>query len=261
MKMNRVDGKVALVTGGRQGLGKAIAILLAKEGAKVVITDRKEEGADAVLQEIEHAGGVGVFMSHDVRQEDDWKRVISTTVEKFGRIDVLVNNAGVGAGKNIEDVTLEEWRWVMSINLDGVFLGTQQAIKVMKAGGGGSIINMSSIEGIVGDSRMVAYDASKGGLRTLTKSAALHCAKRGYNIRVNTVHPGFIDTAMVRGFLKAHAKDGDAEAARQALENLHPIGHLGEPDDVAYAVLYLASDESKFATGSELVVDGGYTAQ
>jgi NAD(P)-dependent dehydrogenase (short-subunit alcohol dehydrogenase family) len=131
----------------------------------------------------------------------------------------------------------------------------------MKETGGGSIVNMSSIEGLVGDRRMVAYDASKGSLRTLTKSAALHCAKRGYNIRVNTVHPGFIDTAMVRGFLKAQAKDGDVDAARKALESLHPIGHLGEPDDVAYAVLYLASDESKFATGSELVVDGGYIAQ
>ena len=151
--------------------------------------------------------------------------------------------------------------WVMSVNLDGVFLGTKYAIEAMKKNGSGSIINMSSIEGMVGDSRMVAYDSSKGGLRTLTKSAALHCAKRGYNIRINTVHPGFIDTDMVRGFLKSQAKNGDVSAARRALESLHPVGHLGEPDDVAYAVLYLASDESKFATGSELVIDGGYTAQ
>ena len=259
--MNRVEGKVALVTGGRRGLGKAIAILLAKEGAKVVITDRKEEGADAVLSAIDDAGGEAFFVQQDVSKEEDWQRAIRATLEKFGKLDVLVNNAGVGEGKNIEDISLEEWRWVMSINLDGVFLGTKYAIEAMKTTGGGSIINMSSIEGIVGDSRMVAYDSSKGGLRTLTKSAALHCAQRGYNIRVNTVHPGFIDTAMVRGFLKAQAKDGDVEAAYKALEKLHPIGHLGEPDDVAYAVLYLASDESKFATGSELVVDGGYTAQ
>ncbi len=259
--MNRVEGKVALVTGGRRGLGRAIAVLLAKEGAKVVITDQKDEGADAVLQDIGQAGGEGLFLLQDVREEDDWKRVIAETVDRFGKLDILVNNAGVGAGKNIEEISIDDWRWVMSVNLDGVFLGTKHAIEAMKTSGGGSIVNMSSIEGIVGDSRMVAYDSSKGGLRTLTKSAALHCAQRGYNIRVNTVHPGFIDTAMVRGFLKAQAKDGDVEAARKALEKMHPLGHLGEPDDVAYAVLYLASDESKFATGSELVIDGGYTAR
>jgi len=259
--MNRVKGKVALVTGGRQGLGKAIALRLAAEGAKIVITDRKEDGADAVIEEIIQEGSEGIFIQHDVASEEDWTRAIATTVEKFGRLDILVNNAGVGAGKNIEDISLEQWRWVMSINLDGVFLGTQKAIEAMKLTGGGSIINMSSVEGIVGDSRMAAYDTSKGGLRTLTKSAALYCAECGYNIRVNTVHPGFIDTAMVRGFLKAQAKDGDVEAARRDLVALHPIGHLGEPDDVAYAVLYLASDESKFATGSELVIDGGYTAR
>ncbi len=259
--MNRVEEKVALVTGGRRGLGRAIAIMLAKEGAKVVITDRKEEGSKDVLKAIKATGNEGIFLLHDVREEEEWKRVIDETVSRFGKLDILVNNAGVGAGKNIEDVTLDEWRWVMSINLDGVFLGTKYAIEAMKKTGGGSIINMSSIEGIVGDARMAAYDTSKGGLRTLSKSAALHCAKRGYNIRINTVHPGFIDTAMVRGFLKAQAKDGDVTAARKALEALHPIGHLGEPDDVAYAVLYLASDESKFATGSELVVDGGYTAE
>lgn len=259
--MNRVEGKVAFVTGGRRGLGKAIAIMLAQEGAKVVITDRKREGADAVVDEIEKFGGQVIFVEQDVTQEKDWHRAIAETEKAYGKLDILVNNAGVGEGKNIEDISLEEWRWVMSVNLDGVFLGTKYAIEAMKKNGGGSIINMSSIEGIVGDSRMVAYDSSKGGLRTLTKSAALHCAQRGYNIRINTVHPGFIDTDMVRGFLKAQAKNGDVARARKALERLHPLGHLGDPDDVAYAVLYLASDESKFATGSELVVDGGYTAQ
>jgi len=259
--MNRVKGKVALVTGGRQGLGKAIAVLLAREGAKVVISDRKEDGAKAVLQEIEAAGSEGLFVAHDVSSEADWDKAIAATLKKFGKLDILVNNAGVGEGKNIEDVTLEEWRWVMSINLDGVFLGVQKAIGAMKKTGGGSIVNMSSIEGLVGDRRLAAYDTSKGGLVTLSRSAALHCAKRHYNIRVNTVHPGFIDTGMVAGFLKSHAPGGDVEAARKALMALHPLGHLGEPDDVAYAVLYLASDESKFATGSELVIDGGYTAR
>lgn len=256
--MGRVEGKVALVTGGRRGLGEASAVMLAREGAKVAITDRKEEGADAVLSAITGAGGQAIFIQQDVSKEDDWKRVIDQILERFGRLDVLVNNAGVGAGKNIEELTLEDWRWVMSVNLDGVFLGTKYAIGIMKKTGGGSIINMSSIEGMVGDRRLAAYDASKGGVRILTKSAALHCAKAGYNIRVNSLHPGFIDTPMVTGFVKAQ---GDASAARKELEMLHPIGHLGEPNDVAYAVLYLASEESKFVTGSELVVDGGFTAQ
>ena len=257
--MGRVDGKVALVTGGGRGLGKASAVMLAREGAKVAISDRKEEGAAAVVAEITKAGGQAIFIQQDVSKEEDWQRTIDEVLRRFGRIDILVNNAGVGAGKNIEDLTLTDWRWVMSVNLDGVFLGTKYAIAAMKKSGGGSIINMSSIEGMVGDRRLAAYDASKGGVRILTKSAALHCAQAGYNIRVNTVHPGFIDTPMVDGFIKAQG--GDAGAARKALEMLHPLGHLGEPDDVAYAVLYLASDESKFATGSELVIDGGFTAQ
>lgn len=256
--MGRVEGKVALVTGGRRGLGQASAIMLAREGAKVAISDRKEEGADVVLDVIKNAGGEVVFIQQDVSQEQDWKHTIDEVSKRFGKLDILVNNAGVGAGKNIEDLTLEDWRWVMSVNLDGVFLGTKYAIEAMKKTGGGSIINMSSIEGMVGDRRLAAYDASKGGVRILTKSAALHCAKAGYNIRVNSLHPGFIDTPMVTGFVKAQ---GDASAARKELEMLHPLGHLGEPNDVAYAVLYLASDESKFVTGSELVVDGGFTAQ
>lgn len=257
--MGRVEGKVALVTGGGRGLGKASAIMLAREGARVAISDRKEEGADEVVAEITKLGGQAVFIQQDVAKEEDWKRTIDEVLQRFGRIDILVNNAGVGAGKNIEDLTLADWRWVMSVNLDGVFLGTKYAIAVMKKSGGGSIINMSSIEGMVGDRRLAAYDASKGGVRILTKSAALHCAKAGYNIRVNSLHPGFIDTPMVTGFVKAQG--GDPGSARKALELLHPLGHLGEPDDVAYAVLYLASDESKFATGSELVIDGGFTAQ
>lgn len=256
--MGRVENKVAVVTGGRRGLGQASAVMLAREGAKVVITDRKEDGAEAVLSAIKNAGGDGAFILHDVANEEDWAKVIAEVVQRFGKLDILVNNAGVGAGKNIEELTLKDWRWVMSVNLDGVFLGTKYAIEAMKTSGGGSIINMSSIEGMVGDRRLAAYDASKGGVRILTKSAALHCAKAGYNIRVNSLHPGFIDTPMVTGFVKAQ---GDADAALLELKRLHPIGHLGEPDDVAYAVVYLASDESKFVTGSEMVVDGGFTAQ
>ncbi|HTT08039.1 MAG TPA: glucose 1-dehydrogenase [Gammaproteobacteria bacterium] len=256
--MKRLQGKVALVTGGRRGIGKAVAILLAGEGAKVVITDRKPEGSEAVIETIEKGGGEVIFIEHDVAKEEDWKRVIEKTLERFGRLDVLVNNAGVGAGKNIEEITLKDWRWVLSVNLDGVFLGTQYAIKAMKPGGGGSIINMSSIEGLVGDRRLPAYDASKGGVRLLTKSAALHCALARYNIRINSVCPGFLDSRMVDGFLGAQK---DPEQARRELVAMHPLGHLGTPEDAAYAVLYLASDESKFATGTELVVDGGYTAR
>jgi NAD(P)-dependent dehydrogenase (short-subunit alcohol dehydrogenase family) len=233
--------------------------MLAREGAKVAITDRKNEGADRVLNAIARAGGQAVFIQQDVAEEADWKRTIDEILKRFGRLDILVNNAGVGAGKNIEELTLDDWRWVMRVNLDGVFLGTKYGIGSMKKTGGGSIINMSSIEGMVGDRRLPAYDASKGGVRILTKSAALHCAKAGYNIRVNSIHPGFIDTPMVTGFVKAQGDD--ASAARKELELLHPVGHLGEPNDVAYAVLYLASDETKFVTGSELVVDGGFTAQ
>lgn len=257
--MGRVEGKVAIVTGGARGLGKASGVMLAKEGAKVVMTDRHADEGSAVVRQIEKDGGTAMFLAQDVAKEEDWKKVIDAVVKKFGKLDVLVNNAGVGINANIEETTLEQWRWVMSVNLDGVFLGTKYGIEAMKKTGGGSIINMSSIEGMVGDRRLAAYDASKGGVRILSKSAALHCAKAGYNIRVNTVHPGFIETPMVQGFLKSIG--GDIEAARRQLAALHPIGHLGEPNDVAYAVLYLASDESKFATGSELVIDGGYTAQ
>jgi NAD(P)-dependent dehydrogenase (short-subunit alcohol dehydrogenase family) len=259
--MDRVKDKVALVTGARRGLGAAIASMLAREGAKVVLSDRKADGSQEVLEAIAKAGGEACFVTLDVTSPESWDAAIAEAIKRYGGLDILVNNEGVGAGENIEDVTLDEWRWVMGINLEGTMLGTQRAIAAMKTRGGGSIVNISSIEGLVGDSRMVAYDASKAGIVLLSRSAALHCAKNGYSIRVNTVHPGFIDTKMVRGFLGAIAENGDVEAAHQELAARHPLGHLGEPDDVAYAVLYLASDEAKFATGSELVVDGGYTAQ
>jgi len=255
--MNRVKGKIALVTGAGLGLGRAAAILLAREGARVIVTDVKEAEGAAVADEIVVAGGEAMFMAHDVANPADWKRVIAATLSRFGGLDILVNNAGVAVGANVEDTTEEQWRWLMSINLDGVFFGTQQAIAAMKAKGG-SIINLSSIEGLIGDPNLAAYNASKGGVRIFTKSAALHCAKSGYKIRINSIHPGYIWTPMVENYLKAQA---DPEAARTALNGLHPLGHLGEPDDIAYGIVYLASDESKFVTGAELVIDGGYTAQ
>ena len=256
--MNRMKGKVALVTGAAKGLGAATAAMLAREGARVVMTDVDEKAGREAAERSGRDGAEVVFAKHDVSREDDWQRVMDETVHRFGQLDALVNNAGVALGKDVEHTTLEGWRWLMSINLDGVFLGTRFAIEVMKSARRGSIINLSSIEGLVGDPNLAAYNASKGGVRLFTKSAALHCAKSGYNIRVNSVHPGYIVTPMVEGYAQA---SGDAEAATRALEALHPLGHLGEPDDIAYGILYLASDESKFMTGAELVIDGGYTAQ
>lgn len=255
--MGRVKGKVALVTGAGLGLGRAAALLLAREGARVIVTDFREIEGATTADAIVSAGGEAMFLKQDVAKEEDWKRVVASTVARFGGLDILVNNAGVALAASVEATTLDQWRWLMSINLDGVFLGTKYAIGVMKAKGG-SIINLSSIEGLIGDPNLAAYNASKGGVRLFTKSAALHCAKAGYKIRVNSIHPGYILTPMVEAFA---ASQGDAAAAKTAIAAMHPLGHIGEPDDIAYGVLYLASDESKFVTGSELVIDGGYTAQ
>jgi 3(or 17)beta-hydroxysteroid dehydrogenase len=258
--MNRVRNKIAIVTGAALGLGAASALMLAREGAIVVVTDIKEDEGRAVARGIEAQGGKALYLLHDVASEEDWKTVIRRTVAEFGRLDVLVNNAGVGVGAPPEEQTLERWRWLMSINLDGVFLGTKHALRMMKERPpkGGSIINLSSIEGLVGDPNLSAYNASKGGVRLYTKSVALYCAKSRLDIRVNSIHPGYIWTPMVENYLRER---GDIVAGRAAVDALHPIGHIGEPDDIAYGVVYLASDESKFVTGAELVIDGGYTAQ
>jgi len=254
--MDRVKGKVAIITGAARGLGRAQALLLAKEGAKVIVTDIDETLGKKVVEEITSRGGEAIFIKHDVTSECDWNEVMQKTLARFGKVDVLVNNAGVIFHKKIEDISLEEWRWLMSINLDGVFLGTKYAIGAMKRSGGGSIINISSAAGIVGALNTSAYVASKGGVRLFTKAAALECSKAGYdyNIRVNSVHPGVIETPMTEAGLKD-------EAGRRTRVAWHPIGRLGEPEDIAYGVLYLASDESKFITGAELVIDGGWTAQ
>lgn len=255
--MGRVEGKVALITGASLGLGRAAACLLAREGAKIVATDVRKVEGEALAEELTRSGAEAIFLVHDVAKEADWARVIDAAQTRFGKIDIVVNNAGVAHDASVENTTLEDWRWLMSINLDGVFLGTKAAVKAMKDHGG-SIINLSSIEGIIGDANLAAYNASKGGVRIFTKSAALHCAKSGYKIRVNSIHPGYIWTPMVEAYLGAQA---DPVLAKANAAALHPLGHLGEPDDIAYGVLYLASDESKFMTGAELVIDGGYTAQ
>ena len=253
--MSRVAGKVAIVTGAASGIGKATAVLLAREGAKVVVADLQEEAGHNTVAEIKAAGGEAVFVKLNVTQEAEWQQAIATAEQTFGKLDVAVNNAGIAYNGTVESTSLEDWQRVQSINLNSVFLGTKYAVEAMKKVGSGSIINLSSIEGLVGDPTLAAYNASKGGVRLFTKSAALHCAKSGYKIRINSVHPGYIWTPMVQGLTK------DAVEARQKLVDLHPLGHLGEPDDIAYGILYLASDESKFMTGSELVIDGGYTAQ
>jgi len=256
--MARVSGKVAIVTGAAMGLGRATAQLLAREGAKVALTDINEKEGTAAANEIAAKRGDTLFLRHDVSREAEWVEVIKRTAERWGALNILVNNAGLGIAGNAEDMRIEDWRRLMAVNLDGVFLGTKHAIRAMKHTGGGSIINLSSIEGLVGDPNLAAYNASKGGVRLFTKSAALYCAKANYNIRVNSIHPGYIWTPMVNTYLQ---EEGDVEAGRRELDKLHPLGHVGEPDDIAYGVLYLASDESKFMTGSELVIDGGYTAQ
>jgi 3(or 17)beta-hydroxysteroid dehydrogenase len=249
------------VTGGGSGLGAASCELLARQGAKVVVTDVNAESAEQTANIIEQRGGKAIALHQDVVDQDRWQEVIDTTVSEFGGLDVLVNNAGiVGAGVvPMEDVSFESWRQVMTINLDAVFLGCQAAIREMKSSEGGSIINISSIMGIVGGAG-AAYNASKGGVRLLSKSVAVYCGNNRYNIRCNSIHPGYIWTPMVKGIVDSVAEVDTEEALKLMLEAKHPIGRLGEADDIAQGVLFLASDESSFMTGSELVIDGGYTA-
>ena len=255
--MGRVAGKVALVTGAGLGLGRASSLLLASEGARLVVSDIDESLAGNTAAEIVEAGGEALALRHDVSKSDDWAAVIAVVGQRFGRLDVLVNNAGIAIAKNIEDTSLEEWRRTMAVNLDGVFLGCQAGVKLMKKSGGGSIINLSSIDGIIGEADLAAYCASKGGVRTLTKAVAVHCAEQRYGIRCNSIHPGYIWTPQTENYLRDL---GTLEQEKAKALSRHPIGFLGEPNDIAYMVLYLASDESKFVTGSEMVVDGGYLA-
>jgi NAD(P)-dependent dehydrogenase (short-subunit alcohol dehydrogenase family) len=245
------------VTGASVGLGRASALMLAREGGRLVLTDLKEAEGQGLADQIINQGGEAIFVRHDVANEAEWIEAVRLAVQRFGRVDVLVNNAGVALAGGVEDTSLEQWRWLMGVNLDGVFLGTKHILPAMRPHGG-SIINLSSIEGLVGDPNLAAYNAAKGGVRLLTKSTALDFAKRGYGIRVNSIHPGYIRTPMVEGYA---ATGPDAEAGMKALAALHPLGRIGEPDDIAYGVVYLASEESRFVTGSELVIDGGYTAQ
>jgi 3(or 17)beta-hydroxysteroid dehydrogenase len=263
--MDRVRGKVAIITGAARGLGKAQAVLLAKEGAKVVATDINETLGKKLPEEIKREGGEAIFVKHDVSSEQDWREVIEKTLSEYGKLNILVNNAGVLLHHTIEDLSLDDWRSVLNVNLEGVFLGTKHAIRAMKKSGGGAIVNISSIAGLVGMPDTSSYVASKGAVRLFTKSAALECSKLklDYNIRVNSIHPGFIYTEMVDGVIKADVEKFGItmEEAKKLYEDLTMMGRFGEPNDIAYGVLYLASDESKYVTGAELVIDGGYTAK
>ncbi|NMO21286.1 glucose 1-dehydrogenase [Pyxidicoccus fallax] len=257
--MKRVEGKVALVTGAAGGLGSAAARMLAREGAKVVVTDRKGREKEGQELAASLGEGAGLFVPLDVTKEADWAHAMERTLAHFGRLDVLVNNAGMGIPKDIESLSLEEWRLVHAVNLDGVFLGCQHGIRAMRqCGAKGSIINVSSVAGLMGVPTIVAYGSAKGAVRMLTKSVALHCASKGYGIRCNSIHPTFIETDMVTALANASS---DPARARAAMTRSIPLGRLGEPDDIAYAVVYLASDESKLMTGAEFVIDGGATAQ
>jgi len=253
--MNRLDGKVALVTGGALGIGAACARRMVEVGARVAIVDVLDEPGQALAQEL---GADACYLHADVSVEGDVHRAVADTVERFGRLDILVNNAGIsGTNKPTHELTEAEWDRVQAINVKGVFFGTKHAIAPMRQAGGGSIINLSSIYGLVGAPDVPPYHASKGAVRLMSKTdALLYAAER---IRVNSIHPGFIWTPMVEHHLAALG--GDAAANRQAVAALHPLGHLGEPDDIAWGVVYLASDEAKFITGSELVIDGGYSCR
>ena len=255
--MGRVEGKVAIVTGSASGIGRATCLLLAKEGSKVAVTDIQDNAGKEVVSEIKSSGGVAQYWHVDVRNEKEVERVFADIYSKFGKIDVLVNNAGIpGVAKPTHEVDEEDWDKVMNVNVKGVFLCTKHAIPYMKKLGGGSIINLSSIYGLVGGEDP-PYHASKGAVRLLTKSDASYYAKD--KIRVNSVHPGYIWTPLAEE--KARNYPEGVEAFIKHCGSLHPLGHIGEPNDIAFGILYLASDESKFVTGSELVIDGGYTAQ
>ena len=249
----RLEGKVAIISGGARGMGAAEAKLFAREGAKVIICDVLEDEGRQTEAEINEVGGDAVFVKLDVTSQDEWENAVNTAIERFGKLDILVNNAGIIVQSTIEDMTVELWDKVMDVNAKGVFLGTKTAIPHMKAAGGGSIVNISSISGIVGQDNVNAgYNASKGAVRIFTKAAAVQYAKE--NIRVNSIHPGPIATPMTA--------EGRADPERVALTaERTPLGRYGEPEEVANAVLFLASDEASYVTGSEIVVDGGYTAQ
>jgi 3(or 17)beta-hydroxysteroid dehydrogenase len=258
--MGRLDNKIAIVTGSAEGIGEATARLFAKEGAKLVVADINKTKGEKVVNEIQQAGGDAIYYLLDVTKEKDWQGLMSATTQKYGKLNVIVNNAGISRAKDIEGTTLEDWNAIMDVNSTGVFLGTKYAIETMKDNGElCSIINRSSIDGQIAEAGLFAYCASKGAVTIMTKSAALCCGEKGYKIRVNSVHPGYIRTALTEEEAKGYGLE--PEAYFEKVGKQHPLGCIGEPKDIAFIDVYLASDESKWTTGAEFVVDGGWTAQ
>jgi NAD(P)-dependent dehydrogenase (short-subunit alcohol dehydrogenase family) len=256
--MGRLENNNVIVTGGARGIGRAICELFAREGAAVAVTDIVDDEGEDLVETIKDAGGNAAFWHLDTSSEENVEQVLSEVSHRLGGIDTLVNNAGIsGTNKPTHQIETEEWDKVIQVNVKGVFLCTKHAVPYMQKDKGGSIINLSSIYGLVGAPDLPAYHASKGAVRLMTKTDALLYA--GDNIRVNSIHPGYIWTPLVADLAEDSGEGVDA--FRRQLDQKHPIGHVGEPDDIAYGALYLACAESKFVTGSELVIDGGYTAQ
>jgi NAD(P)-dependent dehydrogenase (short-subunit alcohol dehydrogenase family) len=262
--MGRVSGKVALVTGGASGIGRGCAEALAAEGATVVVSDVQNVMGQDCVDAIRAAGGQAAYLPQDVTDEVLWIQTIAAIKEQFGRLDILVNNAGIGIGGPITEMTLADFRRQQAINVEGVFLGVKHGLPLMRAGGGGSVINISSVAGMVGSANLAAYSATKGAVRLFTKSVALECAALKDGVRVNSVHPGIIETAIWDsisegvGALTGGANRIDLDAVT-AIST--PLGVKGFPRDIALGVVYLASDESRYVTGTELIIDGGMVAR
>jgi 3(or 17)beta-hydroxysteroid dehydrogenase len=252
--MGRLEGKAAFITGGASGLGRAMALAFAAEGANVAIADIDRARGREVVEAI---GKNGLFLEHDVTSEEQWIANLAKAARLFGRLDTLVNNAGIGVRGNVETTSLADWRRVNAVNLDGPFLGCKHAIPLIAKAGGGAIINISSVAGLIGARDSAAYCASKGGVRLLTKSVALHCAHRRNGVRCNSIHPVYTDTPMVEQML---ADSRQPEKMLEAMKAMIPLGRLGTPEELAAMAVYLASDEARFVTGAEFVFDGGYTA-
>lgn len=251
----RLDGKIAIVTGGASGIGESTARIFAREGAKVVVTDVQDDKGRAIARDIG-----GLYLHHDVTDEAQWIAAIAETRKAFGRLDVLMNNAGIFIPQTIEESTLDIWNKVLGVNLTGVMLGCKHAIGAMKenpGGPSGAIVNVSSITGYIGLASAAAYTASKGGVRLLTKSVAVHCARNYKKIRCNSLHPGTIDTPMNQAAFEA---SGDAAGMRAFFDNMQPIGRMATSDEMGNCALFLASEESSFVTGAELLADGGWLA-
>jgi NAD(P)-dependent dehydrogenase (short-subunit alcohol dehydrogenase family) len=262
--MGRVSGKIALVTGGANGIGRGCALALAKDGASVVVTDLATTAGRACAAEIEEAGGAALFIEHDTTSEDAWASVIAAIKARFGKLNILVNNAGIAVPGLITETSLADWRKQQAVNVEGVFLGVKHALPLMRESGGGSIINMSSVAGLKGSANLSSYCASKGAVRLFTKAAALECAAAKDGVRVNSVHPGIIETA-IWDAIGSGMGGGEAGANRLDLDAVTamatPLGVKGFPEDIAAGVVYLASDESRYVTGAELVIDGGMCAR